>query len=148
MRKINQRGFGAIEGLLIIIALTLIVFVGYYVWHTQKGADKTLDEAYQDDQGKLYQISLLATTDDQKQLGTAIDAYCHSQDTGAMNSVGAVSAPDLFTNSQKATITSTSATINMACYDKKSTDSPWGGAASYTFTKENGTWKYSSAGQQ
>lgn len=34
--KKDERGFSLVEGLLIIIALALVVFVGYYVWHNQK----------------------------------------------------------------------------------------------------------------
>ena len=34
--KLNQKGFGAIEGLLVVIALTLIVGVGFYVVSTNK----------------------------------------------------------------------------------------------------------------
>lgn len=40
MRKLNQKGFSLVEGLLIVIALALVVFVGYYVWHTQKDINK------------------------------------------------------------------------------------------------------------
>ncbi len=39
--KLNQKGFGAIEGLLVAIALTLIVGVGYYVINTNKDDKKT-----------------------------------------------------------------------------------------------------------
>ena len=45
MKNSNQKGFTVIEGLLIIVAVTLIAFVGYYVWHTQKQTDKTLNQA-------------------------------------------------------------------------------------------------------
>lgn len=41
MKRLNQKGFGLIESLLIVIALALVVFVGYYVWHTQQQDDKT-----------------------------------------------------------------------------------------------------------
>lgn len=41
--KKPQKGFSAVEGLLIVIAITLVAFVGYYVWHTQNQTNKTLD---------------------------------------------------------------------------------------------------------
>lgn len=53
--KKSQYGFSVIEGLLIIIALTLVVFVGYYVWHTQKQTDKTLNTAAQTSQNTTAQ---------------------------------------------------------------------------------------------
>jgi|GEM_PF-6239605 len=43
--KNNQKGFSLVEGLLLVIALSLIVFVGYYVWHSQKQADTNLTAA-------------------------------------------------------------------------------------------------------
>jgi len=43
--KKNQSGFALIEGLLIILIIAIIGFGGYYVWHTQKQTDKTLDTA-------------------------------------------------------------------------------------------------------
>ncbi len=36
MKKLGQKGFGLMEGLLIVIALTLVVGVGYYVFNSQK----------------------------------------------------------------------------------------------------------------
>jgi hypothetical protein len=42
MKSKNQKGFSLIEGLLLLIALTLIGFVGFYVWHAQKQTEKTL----------------------------------------------------------------------------------------------------------
>lgn len=43
--KKSQKGFALVEGLLTVIAIALIVFVGYYVWHSQKQTNKTLDTA-------------------------------------------------------------------------------------------------------
>ena len=37
----NQKGFGLVEGLLVIIALTLIVGVGYYVYSQNKSDDSS-----------------------------------------------------------------------------------------------------------
>jgi hypothetical protein len=39
--KLNQKGFGAVEGLLVVIALTLIVGVGYYVVNANKDNQDT-----------------------------------------------------------------------------------------------------------
>jgi uncharacterized protein (UPF0333 family) len=44
-KKLNQKGFSAVEGLLILIIILLVGFIGYYVWHTQKTTDKTIDTA-------------------------------------------------------------------------------------------------------
>lgn len=45
MKKHNQYGFGLVEGLLILIAVTLLGFVGYYVYHNQQSTDKRLDSS-------------------------------------------------------------------------------------------------------
>lgn len=57
MKKHLQKGFSAVEGLLTIIALALVVFVGYYVWHTQKQTDKTLNTALQTSQNTVNKSS-------------------------------------------------------------------------------------------
>jgi hypothetical protein len=170
--KKSQRGFSAVEALLIVIIIGMLGGVGWYVWHSQKQVDKTYSQTanssvspktkakstkttatpldpviYQDNEGKLYQISLLASTDNQKQLGAAIDSYCKTNDKANMSSVGATGVVDLFTNSTNATITSTSASINMSCYDKNAKAVPWGSSARYVFVKDGSTWKFSSVGQ-
>lgn len=38
----NEYGFGVVEGLLIVIVILLISFIGYYVWHASKTTDKDL----------------------------------------------------------------------------------------------------------
>jgi hypothetical protein len=43
--KINQKGFSLVEGLLTIIALSLVVFVGFYVYSNRNKANDTLDTA-------------------------------------------------------------------------------------------------------
>ncbi len=43
----NQNGFGLIEGLLIVIALTLIAFVGFYVYNANKEEPKISDSYIQ-----------------------------------------------------------------------------------------------------
>jgi hypothetical protein len=41
----NQKGFGAVEGLLILILLSILGFTGYYVYHSQQNTNKTYDTA-------------------------------------------------------------------------------------------------------
>lgn len=55
--KYNQKGFSLIEGLLILIAVTLIAFVGYYVWHAQRSANDTLDTAINSSQKSPNKVS-------------------------------------------------------------------------------------------
>lgn len=45
MKRHNQNGFGAVEGLLIIVIVGLLGFVGWYVWHSKNQADKNLSNA-------------------------------------------------------------------------------------------------------
>jgi hypothetical protein len=43
--KRNQKGFGAVEGLLILIIVLLIGFIGYYVYHTSNSANSSYNNA-------------------------------------------------------------------------------------------------------
>jgi uncharacterized protein (UPF0333 family) len=43
--KNNQKGFGAVEGLLLIIIVLLVGFIGYYVYHTRNNTNLTYDRA-------------------------------------------------------------------------------------------------------
>ena len=46
MKKFNKNsGFTVIEGLLILVILVIIGSTGWYVWHSQKNADKTYDSS-------------------------------------------------------------------------------------------------------
>lgn len=45
MKKINNKGFTLVEGLLIVIALALVTFTGYYIYNSNKNADDNLDTA-------------------------------------------------------------------------------------------------------
>lgn len=44
-KSLNQKAFTVVEGLLTIIALSLIVFIGYYVYNTGKKTDETYSQA-------------------------------------------------------------------------------------------------------
>ncbi len=41
----NQRGFSAVEGLLILVIVGLIGFTGWYVWQAKSNTEKTLNQA-------------------------------------------------------------------------------------------------------
>ncbi len=45
MKKLRSQGFGTIETLLSIIAIALVVFVGYYVYHSNQVASQTYSTA-------------------------------------------------------------------------------------------------------
>ncbi len=47
MQKLNQKGFGMIEGLLIVIALTMIAGVGFYVVNANKDNSKATQSSQQ-----------------------------------------------------------------------------------------------------
>lgn len=124
MPKLNQKGFSLIEGLLIVIALVLIIFVGYYVWHTQKEANKTLDSSsktsqkssqssdkkekdvdpvlFKDNGTVVYALSGLAKTSDQKGVSATLDEQCnksgtdYSYQTASHTFVAATTVEDIF----------------------------------------------------
>jgi hypothetical protein len=43
--KRGQKGFGAVEGLLILILISILGFTGYYVYHTRNNANSTYDNS-------------------------------------------------------------------------------------------------------
>lgn len=57
MRINNQKGFAAVEAILILVIVAMIAGVGYYVWHSNQQTKATLDEA-----SKSAQNSLAKTT--------------------------------------------------------------------------------------
>lgn len=45
LMKTNQKGFGAVEGILILVIVILLGYVGWYVWDANKSADDTLKQS-------------------------------------------------------------------------------------------------------
>ena len=41
----NQRGFSTVEGVLVVIVVAVIGFVGWYVYHTKQNSDTALNAA-------------------------------------------------------------------------------------------------------
>jgi len=64
--KLNQKGFAAVETLLIVVIVGLLAGVGYYVWHTNQQTKATLDAA-----SKVAQSSPAKTTKPQTKPATA-----------------------------------------------------------------------------
>ncbi|MDB5163622.1 MAG: hypothetical protein JWS12_239 [Candidatus Saccharibacteria bacterium] len=45
MKKINQKGFSAVEGLLILVIVSVIGFIGWYVWNSNKKTTTSYNNA-------------------------------------------------------------------------------------------------------
>ena len=58
----NQKGFTTVEGLLILVIVAIIGGTGYYVYHSQKQTDKTLDSAANTSQSAVNQKTTAAKT--------------------------------------------------------------------------------------
>ena len=43
--KRNQKGFGAVEGLLLLILLSILGFTSYYVYHTRNNTSSTYNKS-------------------------------------------------------------------------------------------------------
>jgi hypothetical protein len=43
IKKLNQKGFGAVEVLLLVVVIGLIAGAGYYVWNAKKNTESTLN---------------------------------------------------------------------------------------------------------
>ncbi|HSX05306.1 MAG TPA: hypothetical protein VLF69_02470 [Candidatus Saccharimonadales bacterium] len=43
MKTMRQQGFATAEGLLVVVVLLILGFTGWFVWHSQKDASKTLN---------------------------------------------------------------------------------------------------------
>jgi predicted negative regulator of RcsB-dependent stress response len=41
----NQKGFGVVEGLLILVIVGILGFTGWYVWHSKQATYKTYSNA-------------------------------------------------------------------------------------------------------
>ncbi len=41
----NEKGYGAVEIILVIVIVAAIGFVGWFVYHTKQNSDKALDQA-------------------------------------------------------------------------------------------------------
>jgi hypothetical protein len=176
-QRLNQRGFSAIEGLLLIIAVVLITFTGYYIYHAQKNTSATLNSASQvaksspktssptaaavnpvvfhDSTGTAYEIALLAKTADQKGIAAALNKQCQANaqtnGAGADNVVAVTGTKELFTGTDPANnfvMNGNFSKVNTGCYDITKGGAQWdSGAANYYLEKQAGQWTFVTASQ-
>ncbi len=87
--KLNQKGLGLIEALLIIIAITLVAFVGFYIYNAQKTADEEQEIAATSTTSTKDKTKTSAS--DSADSETALKEYiletCSSADAAAVNAV-------------------------------------------------------------
>lgn len=144
----TQKGFGLVESLLVIIALSLVVFVGYYVWNTQKNVDKTSKDAVTASQTNPATNSTSSTKNSSAEtvpVVNAITAYCKSISSSVNESSLKTALLKEYTASdgdQFLTISGDYARASITCNE----NGP-GGAAAF-LKKEDGSWKVMFAGQQ
>lgn len=72
-RTINQKGFAALEALLILVIVALVAGTGYYVWHSNQQAKATLDAASRSAQSQVPKINKKSVTNSDSFNGTYHD---------------------------------------------------------------------------
>jgi hypothetical protein len=82
MKKISkQSGFAVVEGLLIFVIVGIIGFTGWYVWHSQKNADKSYDNSSNSSQ-TTASPGKKATTTNQKTSTSSTQKYLTIKEWG------------------------------------------------------------------
>jgi Tfp pilus assembly protein PilV len=175
--KLNSKAFTVVEGLLAVIAISLVSFVGYYVYHAQTTATSTYQAStsvaasntarhtkaqsstppvdpilYSDGDGTAYDIAVLATNADERQIAAAIAKTCTASDAKSTDHVfaAATGTKDLFTgkdaNHNYRRVANT-VVVNAGCYDKTLGGNQFGGGALHYLVKKNSGWVQLAAGQ-
>jgi hypothetical protein len=74
--KKKQEGFGAVEGLLIVIIVLIVGFIGYYVYNTSNDTNSTYDNAAKVSNNTVAKTELefTHTADDEAQIVKAVKA--------------------------------------------------------------------------
>lgn len=62
MKRLNNKGFAALEAVLIVVIVGLLAGVGYYVWHANKQTTDTLNAASKDAAGSPAKTSKKSTS--------------------------------------------------------------------------------------
>ncbi len=169
--KKDEKGFSVVESLLTVVIIGLVVGVGWYVWQSRKdnnaatpvntqtsspSSNESPDintQALEPLEGSqnLYDLSELATTQDQKDISASILAYCISLKwEGVDKTNGRVAAAkDIFGNPNLYTATSANARVSASCYSTALSKDKQPTGRKYLLHKDNSTkqWKVDSAGQ-
>lgn len=166
--KANNRGFALVEGLLILIIVLLVGFIGYYVYNSQKEADNTQKEAVSTVQtaktksaeakpllgsgeSAIYDLSELATTAEQQQIVAAVKVKCVS-DTQATDKavkttdVVVLGPKNTFADTQSYAVSADYARIAAACQTKPVQQED--GSAVFVLHKSSSKWALLYSGQQ
>ncbi len=88
MRKLNQKGFGLIEGLLILIVILLVGFIGYYVYNAQQTSNEDQEIAAKSTiTTKDKSAKVASSGSDETALKAFLLETCSSADSSAINAV-------------------------------------------------------------
>jgi hypothetical protein len=88
----NQRGFSAVESLLVIVAVAIIGFVGWYVFHAKQTTDKNLGSSGSSQAGSGKSAASTKTT-------ASTDNQSLQNDLGGVSSASNQTTKDLNTSS-------------------------------------------------
>jgi hypothetical protein len=127
----SQDGFGLIEGLLAVIAITLMVGVGVYIKNSDSNKNVTTKTASQPTVKKPATTKVASDTD---LIVAAVKSYTGASATGA--------------SQQSATVDPSNITIVGDNAKGSVAFPPDGGGAAFIAHKDNGTWKVIFEGQQ
>jgi|SRR5579884_638154 len=163
----DQRGFSAIELILVILILLAICALGYEVAHKSKTAvpvtasTKVSPPAsqtttpvdakiYSDNTGLvLYEIDRLASTSDQKSIAAALDNVCQAHgDVQDDTFVAITGVSNLFNDSNNFKLDGNYAKVNSGCFDKTAGTPPDGSGANSYLKRSGGSWLFVIAAQQ
>lgn len=173
LKSLNQKGFAAIEAILIIVIISILGGTGYFVYHankktsdtyrsaTQSSSSKKIKDtkpknavAYQDSEISAYSMSLIAKTSTQKAIASTLDEQCQkmieSRGIKGHDAIAITGVKDLFTNTQKPLNfehVSNFVKVNTGCYDKTQGGAPEPGGANYFLRLKASKWIFVTASQ-
>lgn len=146
--KTTQKGFAALESLLILVIIAILGGTGYYVWNTQKQVDKT--DAYtqrisQSTPPTTGTRSKTGITEEARAIVAAIADYCKSTDPSVNKDSLEAALLKQYTAADGGQFLTTSddyARASMTCNEKSQ-----GGAAAF-LRKIDGKWSVKYVTQQ